>query len=230
MEIYAANVMPLMEDSVFRDFAGLVPKERQDKIQRYYKKEDRCRGLGAGLLLEYGLRCRGLTLLGGIQGKQRVELKLGKQGKPELCGISGLYFNLSHAGDYAAAVFAETAAGIDIERIGEAKMDLARRFFTGEECDFLESLGDRDAADREFIKIWTRKESYIKAVGMGMSLPLDSFSVLDEKVYGEQTYHLRSFDVPDGYFLSVCSEEKISAQMKRINLQTVFGTGGIHVR
>lgn len=229
MEIYIANVMPLMEDKVFQELEQLIPRERRDKNQRYYKKEDRCRGLGAGLLLEYGLRRRGLTLLEDVRGKRRAALELGQQGKPGLRNVTGLHFNLSHAGDYAAAVFSETAVGIDIERIGEAKLDLARRFFTGEECEFLESLTGRDTADREFIRIWTRKESYIKAVGRGMSLPLDSFSVLEQKVYGEQTYHLYSWDAPDGYFLSVCAGEKISAQIEQIELQTAFGTGGIHV-
>jgi len=102
----------------------------------------------------------------------------GDRGKPALPD-SGFHFNLSHSGDLALYALArESRLGVDIEhihRVADAE-GIAKRFFSAGEYSALMAL---DPAQREqaFFRCWTRKESYIKALGDGLAAPLDRFQV-----------------------------------------------------
>ena len=121
-------------------------------------------------------------------------------------------------------MFSDEPVGIDVERVRPADLALAKRFFAAEEYAALRAVSDeRDMGgrlDREFIRLWTRKESYIKAVGEGMHLPLADFSVLAETVsYGQfGTYYLSTWEMFDDAVLSVCAGKEIAAQVRRISL------------
>lgn len=102
-------------------------------------------------------------------------------GRPEVagpCGSPALHFNLSHtAGLIACAVALGREVGVDVEdvtRPGEYA-DLAARFFAPSEAERVRSL-DGAARQEAFFDYWTLKESYIKARGMGLALPLTDFA------------------------------------------------------
>ncbi len=101
-------------------------------------------------------------------------------GKPAVDGDTVIRFNLSHSGDLAlCAITGEREIGVDIEQI-RPDLDwesLARRFFSAEEVAALAAL-DPERRMEGFVRCWTRKEAYLKARGEGLSLPLDSFTVL----------------------------------------------------
>ncbi len=100
-------------------------------------------------------------------------------GKPALADDPDLHFNLSHAGDWIVYAFArQRRVGVDVEvmRDDVEIKSLARHVFSPAEQAIFYSLPA--AQQREaFFNGWTRKEAYVKAQGMGMSLPLDSFDV-----------------------------------------------------
>ena len=77
----------------------------------------------------------------------------------------------------ALAVFAEVETGCDIEEIQEADMALAEKFFSPGEYAYLAAQPKGRERDRAFCRIWTLKESFLKAVGAGLFLPLDSFEI-----------------------------------------------------
>lgn len=97
-------------------------------------------------------------------------------GKPAIRGP--LRFNLSHSGAFALYAFARCDVGIDVEEIRPFAdfLDIARRFFCPEETADITSL-PHDQQESAFFRCWTRKEAYIKAIGDGLSMPLDSFRV-----------------------------------------------------
>ncbi len=109
-----------------------------------------------------------------------IEFTYGPRGKPSLAaGGGGLRFNLAHSEDLAVYAIARGhEVGVDVERIREVPdlERIARRFFAPEERAVLASLPAADRL-RSFYLAWTRKEAYIKAVGDGLHIPLDSFSV-----------------------------------------------------
>jgi 4'-phosphopantetheinyl transferase len=90
-----------------------------------------------------------------------------------------LRFNVTHAGSVVAcAVTAGAEVGIDVEPLREVPdaLDLAGRFFAPAERAALEAVATSERA-RAFLTCWTRKEAYVKAVGAGLSHPLDAFCV-----------------------------------------------------
>ena len=189
MEIYVAEVGELFGEHMPLALYEMLTPERRKKIKRIRIESEQRRSAAVGLLLEYGLRQRGYSLVCD-HGFQKLGISRETYGKPYLTGTEQLFFNLSHSGSYAAAVFSDEPVGIDVERVRPADMALAKRFFAAEEYAALRAVSDeRDMGgrlDREFIRLWTRKESYIKAVGEGMHLPLADFSVLAETVsYGQ---------------------------------------------
>ena len=103
----------------------------------------------------------------------------GPHGKPSLVDGAGLEFNISHSCEVAVvAVTTEHAVGIDIESFTR-KVDhrpLARRYFSPREIEHLEALSS-DELNRDFFRIWTGKEAFIKCLGDGLAYPLDQFAV-----------------------------------------------------
>lgn len=89
-----------------------------------------------------------------------------------------IHFNLSHTqGMIVLAVTKARAVGVDVEntQICDISIDIADRFFAPNEVKVLRGTQENYQKDR-FFEYWTFKESYIKARGMGLSIPLDQFS------------------------------------------------------
>ncbi len=102
-------------------------------------------------------------------------------GRPEVldrpAGVADLRFNLSHTtGLIACAVAVGREVGIDVESLErEVTHDIPARFFAPSEVADLRGLPEADQP-RVFFDYWTLKEAYIKARGMGLSLPLSDFA------------------------------------------------------
>ncbi|SOU07167.1 4'-phosphopantetheinyl transferase family protein [Xanthomonas arboricola] len=104
-------------------------------------------------------------------GRPHIEATQGQAG-------AELRFNLSHTyGLIALAVTREREIGIDVEHVShrEVSLDIAHHFLAPEEVAALAQMPVAQQQDR-FFEYWTFKEAYIKARGMGLSLPLDHFS------------------------------------------------------
>jgi 4'-phosphopantetheinyl transferase len=132
--------------------------------------------------------CRGVQreILARYTSKSPAELvfRYSRFGKPALEQVrsdhaADLRFNVSNCGDVALFVVARGRdLGIDVEELRPVpdSMRLATRFFSEPEIAELRRLGDDDH-DRAFLTCWTRKEAWVKAVGEGLTYPLDSFDV-----------------------------------------------------
>ena len=123
-------------------------------------------------------------LLGSYVGIEPNQLQFdyNSRGKPALkksCGGDKLRFNLSDSHGMALyAVTRDRDLGVDIEHIrpmADAEQ-LVKRFFSDREYAAFSQL-DRTQQEVAFFTCWTRKEAYIKAIGEGLSLPLDRFDV-----------------------------------------------------
>jgi 4'-phosphopantetheinyl transferase len=108
----------------------------------------------------------------------RVRFAYEPRGKPRVAfPDTPLEFNLAHSGKFATYAFAVGCElGVDIEEVRPARdqESIVRRFFSREEREEWLEL-DLSQRDEAFFRCWTRKEAYIKALGDGLSMPLDSF-------------------------------------------------------
>lgn len=105
-----------------------------------------------------------------------VRFALGPRGKPELDPPGPLHFNLSHSHRLMALALAGRLVGVDVEyeRFDLDHAELAASVFSAAERAALAAADDPPQA---FFRIWARKEAFIKALGAGLSHPLDSFDV-----------------------------------------------------
>ena len=126
MKIYMTDIVPFGDEKIFAQMLPFITEDRKNKIMQLKKKEDRCRSLAAGLLLEYALREYGISLLPGKM--QQMYLRFGEKGKPVLNGKTGIHFNLSHSGRYVAGVFSDEEVGIDVEQIRKGQMKVQNVF------------------------------------------------------------------------------------------------------
>jgi 4'-phosphopantetheinyl transferase len=87
-----------------------------------------------------------------------------------------IHFNISHAGEWVLCAISNTEIGIDIELIQPIDLDIAKYYFS--EVEYMD-LQRKEGAEKVsyFFDLWTLKESYIKARGMGLSIPLKDFCI-----------------------------------------------------
>ncbi len=110
---------------------------------------------------------------------QQLSFRYSEHGKPTLDGPSEIRFNVSHTDGLALLAFVRARdIGVDVEKIEAARdaKKLAERFFSLRERSLLENLSGEEL-HAAFFRCWTRKEAYVKALGEGLSLPLDQFDV-----------------------------------------------------
>jgi 4'-phosphopantetheinyl transferase len=108
-----------------------------------------------------------------------IQFQYGSHGKPALAPPARISFNVSHSGDLALFAFMiDSQVGIDVEQVRPLSdiHEIASRFFCKQEAGELLSL-PVDQQERAFFSCWTRKEAYIKAIGDGLSAPLNNFRV-----------------------------------------------------
>ncbi len=103
-------------------------------------------------------------------------------GRPELDPPSSLNFSTSHSEGLAVvAVAGQHLVGVDIERVRPIwdGIDIARALFARREYEHLRATPDEERSVA-FLRLWTRKEACVKALGLGLSVPLDTVDVLDD--------------------------------------------------
>ena len=213
------------------------PPDAQEKFSRILDQDERARAgrfhfdkhrrhfvVGRGFLR---------TLLARYldTAPEEVRFSYGPHGKPALDGEhreSRLRFNASHSGEWAVYGFVQDHdIGVDVEYVKQdfATEGIAERFFSAGEVQALNGLAE-DEKPAAFFRCWTRKEAYIKAIGSGLSHPLDTFDVT--LAPGEQAALLRvqldpeaitrwslfDLDVETGYAAALAVEGQVSALRK----------------
>jgi 4'-phosphopantetheinyl transferase len=158
------------------ELRALLSREEGERAARFHFEKDRAHFIVARGVLR--------TLLGLYLGSPPAELGFvySPFGKPALAHGSGAHpvrFNVSHSCALALYAFARgREVGVDVEhaRADFAGEDIAARFFSAREVAALRAV-EPDRRTEAFFNCWTRKEAYIKAIGEGLSHPLDSFAV-----------------------------------------------------
>ena len=161
--------------SQLHNFFHKLAADEQARAARFYFARDRehfivARGVLRAILGCY-LNCT----------PESLSFRYGSHGKPALAGETGetIRFNVSHS--HGIGLYAVTRGwevGIDLERIrfDLPVAEITERFFSKSEVAMFRSL-PTEAQHQAFFRWWARKEAYIKALGEGLSLPLNQFDL-----------------------------------------------------
>ena len=198
----------LPESPSGKHIISLLPPATRFRIQALRNSEDISRSLTA-----YSLLFRFLHNTFGAD-HQDVVLTEGPFGKPELAVPEGIFFNCAHAGMWALCAISRYPVGVDIEEIGRSVDNSLYAYLHPKEIEYLEQL-PCDLHDKEFLNLWTLKESYLKALGCGLLRDTASFAVVctqEKKAYVEDPSFLpgrvprleQHNDIP-GYAVAACS-------------------------
>jgi 4'-phosphopantetheinyl transferase len=147
--------------------------DEQKRATRFHFKIDKQRYLICKAFLKIIL-----SRIMGIETAQ-VDFTFSEHGKPYLKDRSQIHFNISHSGDIGLIAITDVAPiGVDVEQHRD-QMELkkiANRFFSKEEVAELMELPDESRL-KGFFNCWSRKEAFIKAIGLGLAMPLEKFQV-----------------------------------------------------
>jgi 4'-phosphopantetheinyl transferase len=166
LSLSASNVQGLL---------GILSADETERARHYRFARDRARFIAARGFLRTVL-ARYIRIR-----PENVRFCYTAYGKPVLASglATDIHFNLSHSCDLAVCAVAHgRRVGIDVERIRPVPDadQIADRFFTEQESASLRALSYRDRLEA-FLRLWTVKEAYGKALGRGLSLALDQCSV-----------------------------------------------------
>jgi 4'-phosphopantetheinyl transferase len=174
LHIWRANLD--LEPEVLDRISSTLDNDEKARAARFHFARDRdhftaCRGILRELLGEY---------LGSSPAS--IEFSYGEFGKPAHRPRDSrpcIGFNVSHSSGLAVLAFARNCEiGIDLEPISPefAGVEIAKRYFSARELAEMIAL-PAELRPEGFSLCWTRKEAYVKARGLGLQIPLDSFSV-----------------------------------------------------
>lgn len=175
---------------------------RLEKVKRLKNDTAKRQSIAAEILLN-------ISMDDEVPGvKHPVIWEPDKNGKPYLIEYPQIYINITHSKNYAVCAISDTQVGVDIQYMREVDLSMAERFFSECEQEYIKSSPNKIDA---FYEIWVRKESFVKAVGTGLNIPLDSFSVLSDTVkHIGETYEFRMHHVPDNqYKLCTCVRKNV---------------------
>ena len=165
-----------LDQSAIGAAADLLSEEERTRCARFMFARDRRDFAIAHALLRQTLSRhhpippREWTFVPEPHGKPRISA--------DLTTAADLHFNIAHThGLVACAVSRGADVGIDVEEIERRSdpLEIASRYFSVIETEDLKRCAPDDRFER-FTEIWTLKEAYIKAIGKGLSLPLDEFA------------------------------------------------------
>lgn len=139
-----------------------------------------------------------------------------EKGKPYLSGYPEFFVSLSHSGDYIACALGDNPVGIDIEvwKTHSRWQKIVEKMHPREQEKLRAICGGGISAETvepvaDFCDLWVRKESFLKAIGEGLRLPLAAFDTTEEEVgqsLREGSWYLKSRKLlTEGLSIGICT-------------------------
>jgi len=153
IKLYALDLRPF-QDGSWRKKLDTLPTQRKERALACRKDDDGMRIACAGYLLQAAL---------SEEGIEHPIFAKNEWGKPYLSDRDDIHFSLSHSGTWAMCALSDALVGVDIER--PRSMEKVARLFPDAKTG------------NDVLRLWTAKEAYLKLLGRGLTVPLDSISV-----------------------------------------------------
>ena len=173
LDVFLVHIDNEIEKSDFQRLLLSLPGDEQESVNKKVRMPDK----ELALITRVFLR-KLLAEKYNIEPED-IAFQKNEYGKPLLTSDADLHFNISHSGRWVSFAFSSMPVGIDIEVERKFEPETLANFLHPLEKEYL--FASANANKNEMFRIWTLKESYIKAIGMGMYKELPVFSVLDSR-------------------------------------------------
>lgn len=195
-----------LEGGLYAKYYNDLPAPVRKQLNLLKRWEDAQASLLGKQLLKYGL-------VKYLDKDENILEKLNKDrhGRPYLENERGYDFNITHSENMIMCAISEKGKiGLDVERVRPVTIDHFVRQFTGQE---LVNIHRADEPYHEFFAYWTKKESVLKAEGIGMGIPLNQINVdrkLKMATVGEQQWYLKAIDIDQKFRACLASDFRLS--------------------
>ena len=189
-KLFIVPLNELFDFELYNTLSLLVSPDKKARLDNYKSHIDKKLGLYAELLvrvvMQQDLNIENGDIVFGTNG----------YGKPFLMNNQDYHFNISHTNNMISVAISSNPVGVDVEKISEIDLEISKRFFTENEQNYIEK--SHDGVYERFFEIWTKKEAYVKYIGKGLSVPLNSFDVTKKSLsrhfytvrYGKYIIHM----------------------------------------
>lgn len=194
-----------LDQDILKYYLEFLPQKFKQEVLKYRKLDDRYNCLFGKLMVYMG------SYLLGYDSFEFDKIIKDSYGKPYILE-GGFNFNISHSGNTVVCVFSKQDVGIDIEEIHEIDYSLFENVFSSREFATINKEGLH-----KFYEFWTKKESVIKAIGKGMSIPLAKIEIDGASTtYGNDTWYTKSFKIDNKYCSITAKCDLVKAQETHI--------------
>jgi 4'-phosphopantetheinyl transferase len=223
IHLWWLDMSQITDPSLLEEYRALLTDHERAREQRFYFPDGRKQYMLTRALVRTTLS-RFAPIAPGDWSFADTEY-----GRPEITtshpAIRGLVFNVSHTKDcIVLAVTRDRALGVDVESLQKSRagLDLATRVFTPREVAFMRALPDTRHPEH-FLELWTLKEAYIKARGMGLSLAPErfGFELADDSTLSiyldadlndaADRWWFQQWRLTDDHILALCCERQSTA-------------------
>lgn len=161
VHIYYQSISDIKIDD---QLLSMLQPQRKKQLASLRFEEDKKRCAAAGLLLWKHLY---------HEHPENYSVSYNACGKPSV--LNAPFFNLSHSNELVMLAICDLPVGCDLEHVRKAV--LSHHVFHPEELSFLSSITPGNKRDFEFLRLWTAKEAFLKAIGTGISAKASSFDL-----------------------------------------------------
>lgn len=219
INVFCLTIDRELTDEEFSLHSKLLSENRRAKLEKYNFIEDAQRTLLGEVLVRWAVRkhfnnnnLKNLTITRDFYGKPYFEED------------ESIHFNISHSGEMVLCSIFVKPIGVDVERVKENNLNIVEKYFTQIEKDYIYNRCVKDRLEA-FYEIWTLKESYVKAIGKGLNIPLNSFSTI-VKHNEIEIIHPTEKSIWKAYSLEVCKGYKaalcVQSTINNLEINTIF--------
>ncbi|MFT6841720.1 MAG: 4'-phosphopantetheinyl transferase [Psychroserpens sp.] len=188
-----------MSEYKFKELLNVLPLELQEKNSKFLRWQDRHANLFGKLLLLAGLKKY------GYDSSCLKKIQFNANGRPFL--DTNIDFNISHSGEYVLCAFSKTTKiGIDIEKITSIDFNNFDSVMTIEQMNSIKKSKD---SIKTFFNYWTIKESFVKADGRGLEIPLLDIEInSNTAIYNNRIFFLNIINIDKNYCCNLASNSR----------------------
>lgn len=211
IDIFYTSFREPLPKEIYSELLSLLPKDLQERNERFLRWQDKHANLFGKLLLIEALKYH------NINNNLNKLILYGEHKRPFLT-LPSYDFNISHSGEYAmCAIGQNVRVGVDIEKKQQRNFENFDNTMNSKQWDHITTSED---PVKTFYKYWTIKESVSKADGRGFYIPYAELEVKDATVqYEGKLWFLNEINLAEDYSVTMATNKLSSFKLHKLNFK-----------